>query len=221
MNPVINLVGIQGMRIRSKWIKSEPMLEERKDLMVKTVALKPRIELALKDIEEEVTKLAYIFTELKGMDVRVRESASSYVYNDDDRTRRDSMITPEELFQSRRRGMTIIMSIISLEMVAKRLQTAKDFNEVVKSVAPAIAVLKSIRSALIRYASNIQEGVGDICEILELILIDSCQLSAGVVDFKEANQKAILLLNDAHVMAEQKMNKEFPNLTTFFNKPAD
>ena len=48
--------------------------------------------------------------------------------------------------------------------------------------------------------------------------MDSCQLSNGVLDFKEANQEAILLLNDAHMMAEQKMREEFPDLTKIFSK---
>ena len=101
------------------------------------------------------------------------------------------------------------MSMISLEIVADRLKTAKDIGEVVNALAPTIAVMKSIRSALIRYVSSTQEEIADICEILELILIDSCQLANGVLDFKEANQEAILLLNDAHKMADKKYAKSF------------
>ena len=48
--------------------------------------------------------------------------------------------------------------------------------------------------------------------------MDSCQLSNGVLDFKEANREVILLLNDAHMMAEQKMREEFPALTKIFSK---
>jgi division protein CdvB (Snf7/Vps24/ESCRT-III family) len=216
MTPVIILTGIQGMRIKSKWIKSESMLEERKGVMVKTIALKPRIEIALNNIKNEVTKLAYIYTELGMIEMKIRETTNSYSLNDD--TSRHGNINHAELFQSRRKGMTIIMSMISLEIVADRLKTAKDISEVVNALAPTIAIMKSIRSALIRYVSNTQEEISDICEILELVLMDSCQLSNGVLDFKEANHEAILLLNDAHMMAEQKMREEFPDLTKIFSK---
>jgi hypothetical protein len=110
------------------------------------------------------------------------------------------------------------MSMISLEIVADRLKTAKDIGEVVNALAPAIAVMKSIRSALIRYVSSTHEEIADISEILELILIDACQLANGVLDFKEANQKAILLLNDAQLKAVQKIREEFPSLTKIFSK---
>ena len=82
MTPVIILAGIQGMRIKSKWIKSESMLEERKGLMVKTIALKPRIEIALNNIKNEVTKLAYIYTELGMIEMKIRGSTNSYSPND-------------------------------------------------------------------------------------------------------------------------------------------
>lgn len=218
MTLVITLAGIQDMRIKSKWIKSESMLEERKGLMVKTIALKPRIEIALNNIMNEITKLAYIYTELDMIETKIRESTDSYSPNGD--TFRHGNINHAELFQSRRKGMTIIMSMISLEIVADRLKTAKDISEVVNALAPTIAIMKSIRSALIRYVSSTQEEISDICEILELVLMDSCQLSNGVLDFKEANREAILLLNDAHKMAEQKMREEFPDLTKIFSKRA-
>ena len=83
MTPVIILAGIQGMRIKSKWIKSESMLEERKGLMVKTIALKPRIEIALNNIKNEVTKLAYIYTELGMIEMKIRGSTNRYSHNDD------------------------------------------------------------------------------------------------------------------------------------------
>ena len=58
--------------------KSESMLEERKGLMVKTIALKPRIEIALNNIMNEVTKLAYIYTELGMIEMKIRGSTDSY-----------------------------------------------------------------------------------------------------------------------------------------------
>ena len=152
MNPVIILAGNQDMQIKSKWIKSESMLEDRKGLMVKTIALKPRIEIVLNNIKNEVTKLAYIYTELGGIEMKIRESTSSYSPSDE--TFRHGNVNYAELFQSRRKGITIIMSMISLEIVADRLKTAKDIGEVVNALAPAIAVMKSIRSALIRYVSS-------------------------------------------------------------------
>src|SRR6185437_4771405 len=83
MNPVIILAGNQDMQMKSKWIKSESMLEDRKGLMVKTIALKPRIEIVLNNIKNEVTKLAYIYTELGGIEMKIRESTSSYSPNDE------------------------------------------------------------------------------------------------------------------------------------------
>jgi hypothetical protein len=110
------------------------------------------------------------------------------------------------------------MSMMSFETVADRLQAARNINEVVNALKPTIAVMKNIRSALIRYVSGTQEQITDICDMLELILIDACQLSNGVLDFKEANHEAILLLNEAHLKAEEKMREEFPGLMSFFIK---
>jgi hypothetical protein len=192
------------------------MLEEREYTWRKTVALKPRIDIVLNKIKNEVTKLAYIYTELEKIEVEIRESNSSFSNNHEFYKHRVS--SPTELFQSKRRGMTVIMSMMSFETVADRLQAARNINEVVNALKPTIAVMKNIRSALIRYVSGAQEQITDICDMLELILIDACQLSNGVLDFKEANHEAILLLNEAHLKAEEKMQEEFPGLMSFFIK---
>jgi hypothetical protein len=192
------------------------MLEEREYTWRKTVALKPRIEIVLNKIKNEVTKLAYIYTELETIEVEIRESNSSFSINHE--LYKHPVSSHTELFQSKRRGMTVIMSMMSFETVADRLQAARNINEVVNALKPTIAVMKNIRSALIRYVSGAQEQITDICDMLELILIDACQLSNGVLDFKEANHEAILLLNEAHLKAEEKMREEFPGLMSFFIK---
>ena len=204
------------MQIRSKWIKSESRLEEREYTWRKTVALRPRIEIVLNKIKNEVTKLAYIYTELETIEVEIQESNSSLPINHVVSKHRVSNHT--ELFQSRREGMTVILSMMSLETVADRLQAARNFNEVVNALKPTIGVVKNIRSALIRYVSGAQEQITDICDMLELILMDACQLSDGVLDFREANHEAILLLNEVHMKAEEKMREEFPGLMSFFIK---
>lgn len=204
------------MQVRSRWIKSESMLEEREYTRGKTVALKPRIEVVLNKIKNEVTKLAYIYTELVAIEVKIRESNNSFSSDHD--MSKHGVSDHAEIFQSRRRGITVIMSMMSLETVADRLQAAKNITEVASALKPTIAVVKNIRSALIRYVSGAQEQITDICDMLELILIDSCQLSNGMLDFKEANHEAILLLNEAHLKAEQKMQEEFPGLMRFFSK---
>src|SRR5215813_3403750 len=150
------------MQIRSKWIKSEPMLEEHKNETPRAIALKPRIEIALNKISHEVTKLAYVYTELGTIEMKIRGSSNSISVNFDISGYGSS--NHAELFQSRRRGMTALMSMISLETVACRLQTAKNINEVAFALTPSIAVMKSIRSALIRYVSSKQEEIAEICD---------------------------------------------------------
>jgi hypothetical protein len=199
------------MQIKSRWIISEFMLEDEIDSVAKAkgVALRPRIELSLSKIDTEVTRLISLSQELKLMCNRDKNTMISYSLDESclqDKTRGCS-----NLFQVKRMLKVVMMSITSLDTLAVRLHSASDFGEVVKVLCPAIVVIKNVRSALMRYVSGSHVEIADICACLEVILVDACQLTDCIINFNEAKQQAVSLLNNAYLTAETKMNEEFPD----------
>lgn len=84
--------------------------------------------------------------------------------------------------------------------------------DLVSLLSPAIAVVRDIRSSLIPYMPESEGEVGEISELLGGILIDAGQVGSYVINFEAANGKALHMINEALLFAEQKIIEEFPIL---------
>jgi division protein CdvB (Snf7/Vps24/ESCRT-III family) len=117
-----------------------------------------------------------------------------------------------DLIQIRKVSKTTIISKILFENLKIKLNTISNIVDLVSVLSPTIAVVKNIRSSLIPYIPESAGEVGEISELLGGILIDAGQLGSNIINFKAANEKALHMINEALLFAEQKIKEEFPIL---------
>ena len=65
--------------------------------------------------------------------------------------------------------------------------------------------MRNIRSSLIPYIPESEVVVGEISGLLGVILTDAGQAGGYVINFETANEKALDMINEASLFAEQKI----------------
>jgi hypothetical protein len=114
-----------------------------------------------------------------------------------------------DLIQIIKVSKTTIISKILFENLKIKLNTISNIVDLVSVLSPTIAVVKNIRSSLIPYIPESEGAVGEISELLGGILIDAGQLGSYIINFKAATEKALHMINEALLFAEQKIKEEF------------
>jgi division protein CdvB (Snf7/Vps24/ESCRT-III family) len=200
------------MLFKSKWIKPEPMLEDKSkyDSSVKHgIPLKPRVDAVVKRIDFQISKLEIIANDLKSNDYEIFRKAMSLVKENNTEHAR---VCLSDLMQIRKISKVVVLSKIVFENLKIKLNTMSNIVDLVSLLSPTIAVVKNIRSSLIPYMPESEGEVGEISELLGGILIDAGQVGSYIINFETANEKALHMINEALLFAEQKIKEEFPTL---------
>ena len=204
------------MQSKSKWVKSESMLEENiKSHPAKYgIPLKPRIEVVLKQINFQTSKLETILNDLKSKYLEIFRKMISLT---DGNNAQYSAVLSSDLVQIRKVSKILSLSKILFEKLENNLSTVSDFIDLVTILSPALAVVKYLRSSLIRCIPETEDEIGSISELLGGILVDAGLVGSYTINFKTANEEAVRLINEASLIAEQKIKEQFsdlPNLSS-------
>lgn len=117
-----------------------------------------------------------------------------------------------ELVEMRKMASFMMNSKLALERVVLRLRTVSELGNVAVSLAPAAKVLQSVRSGVIGVLPNAEQELGEIGTMLNEIIIEA-GINEGVTpDFEVASEDAMKILNEAAMVAEQRVKEKFPEL---------
>lgn len=199
------------MQSKSKWVKSESMLEENiKSSSAKYgIPLKPRIDVVLKQIHLQTSKIDTILNDLKSKD---REIFRKTISSTDVDNAQYSAVLLSELAQIRKVSKILSISKILFEELENNLNTVSDFVDLVTILSPALAVVKNLRSSLIRCMPETEDEIGLVSELLAGILVDAGLVGSYTINFKTANEEAVRMINEASLIAEQKIKEQLPDL---------
>jgi division protein CdvB (Snf7/Vps24/ESCRT-III family) len=194
----------------SRWVKSESVVNDDSAVSPKPGGpLRPRLEAVQKRIEAHVAKLEALSAELKSKD---EETFRKLVASIKESNAQYSTVLSAELARARQVSRVVATSRAALEKIQGRLSSAGDFGDLVIILAPAMAVVKSVRSSLTPYVPEMEEGLGVVSELLSGILVDAGQVGGYTINFETANEEAVRLVEEASTTAEQKMKEEFPGI---------
>jgi division protein CdvB (Snf7/Vps24/ESCRT-III family) len=196
----------------SRWVKSESVVNNNDDSAVSPKPggpLKPRLEAVQKRIEVQITRLEALSGDLRLRDEdtfrklvsAIKESNAQY-----------STVLSAELARARQVSRVVAISQAALEKIHSRLSSAGDFGDIVIILAPAMAVVKNVRSSLTPYVPEMEEELGVVSELLSGILVDAGQVGGYTINFETANEEAARMVEEASLTAEQKMKDEFPGI---------
>jgi division protein CdvB (Snf7/Vps24/ESCRT-III family) len=206
------------MHVRSKWVKSEQISEDKNranniDISIKySIPLKPRVDAVMDQVNSQVSKLDIILNEIKTKDYETFRSMLSSVK---DNNTLNSRISLSNLAQIRKLIKIVSLSKVVFENLNIKLNTVSNIVDLVSILSPGIALVKNVRSSLISYMPESKYEIGSISDLIGGILVDAGQIGSYTINFETANEKASYLFNEASLIAEQKIKEEFPDLPDF------
>jgi hypothetical protein len=176
--------------------------------------LKPRINAVIDLIDIEVSKLNVILKDLKSKDNETFGDGMSPIKEEDYNTSNQQYcgVYLSDPIQKRKLIKMISLSKAIFENINIKLDTISNIADLVSMLSSAIALVKNIRSFMISYLPESKEEVGSISELMGGILIDAGQIEGHVINFETANEEASRQMEEASLIAEQKIKEEFPSL---------
>jgi len=119
-----------------------------------------------------------------------------------------------ELAEIRKMERMIMHGRLALEQIVLRLRTVSELGDIVTTLAPAVGVLRSVKTGMSAIFPEAERELGQIGTLLNGIIIDAGQSTGLSINFESANEDAQKILAEASSVAEQKIKEKFPELPT-------
>src|SRR5579884_1841751 len=158
--------------------------------------LKPRIDAAVRSIQIQISKLDATSNRLKERDTTLFNKVVASIQKHDTQ---HASVYANELAEIRKMNRMVSSAKIALE-------------QIVVTLAPAMAVIKSVKSGLVGVMPEAEQEISEINNVLSSILVDAGQLGGLTLNFEAANEDAERILGEASAVAEQRMKDKFPDL---------
>ena len=174
---------------------------------VKTdIPIRPKINQIRSQINIQIMKMQNIFSELKIQDKEIHQKLFISIKENNIQY---SSLTLSELTKLRDISKSIWMSKIVLDGLQAQMNNATNFKDLIDTITPLLTAVKSIRSLLVPYVKEADVEYKKIFELLSDVLINASQVGGYMINFKNANKKISLILNEADLEAEYKIKNEF------------
>ncbi|MEM2321504.1 MAG: Snf7 family protein, partial [Candidatus Bathyarchaeia archaeon] len=125
---------------------------------------------------------------------------------------RRATIYANELAEIRKTINLMSNARLALERVALRLGTITHLGNAAAVIAPVMDILKDIRSGIAGLMPNAEQELGVIMSMLDEIMIESSHTVGVGVETEVMSEEAQKILEEAALIAEEKMKEKFPEL---------
>jgi division protein CdvB (Snf7/Vps24/ESCRT-III family) len=117
-----------------------------------------------------------------------------------------------ECAEIRKIAKIVLQSQLALEQVALRLETLKEFGDIVHVMGPVISIVGTVKSQLRAILPEISAELGQVNESLEYLVLEIGEATDQTFDVSASSEEAQRILQEASTVAEQKMKERFPEL---------
>jgi len=201
-------------RFAKRWEESpnqQPLTSRVKDALKPPGPLKPRLDMAIRRIELQVQRLDQAGERFSERDKKIfARIVDAYTKHDMARAN----VFANELAEIRKMEKMIMHGRLALEQIALRLRTVSELGDIVTTLAPAVGVLRSVKTGMSAIFPEAERELGQIGNMLNGIMIDAGQSTGLTINFESANEDAQKILAEASSVAEQKIKEKFPELPT-------
>ncbi len=199
-------------KFAQRWEERElgtPLATRVKETVRPPGPLKPRLDFAIRRIELQIQRLEQATDRFSERDKSIfARIVEAYTKHDMPRAN----VFANELAEIRKMERMIMHARLALEQIVLRLKTVSELGDVVSTLAPAVGVLRGIRSGMASIFPEAEKELGQIGTLLSGIIIDAGQSTGLTINFETANEDAQKILNEAATVAEQKIKEKFPEL---------
>ncbi len=201
-----------GMGFTSKWEKKDqgPGFFDRLRGSVRTSpSLKSQIEQANRQIRILISQLETTVGRIRQRDSTIFKSVVASLAKHD---AQHAAVYANELSEVRKMGKMVTQAQLALEQVSLRLGTISDLGEIATTLAPAVSVIRSMKSDLSMALPEADREIGEISSLLSSVLVDAGTTSGLSLNFDAANEDAQKVMEEAASVAEQRMRESFPEI---------
>ncbi len=199
-------------RFAKKWESKKEhssFAESLKGTIRQTPALKPRLDYATKRLEIQLNSLDRASERFNQKDkLLFSRLVDAYTKHDT----AHANIYANELAEVRKMARLTMNASLALDQVMLRLRTCTEFGDLVANLAPAIGVLRSVGSCIPGVLPEAESELGEIGNMLSGIMFDAGSGAGMTMNFNNVNEDTAKILAEAAAVAEQKINKNFPEL---------
>jgi division protein CdvB (Snf7/Vps24/ESCRT-III family) len=193
------------------WEKKDETFTSRVKGMVEQdrTPLKSRIESAVRALQIQTQKLDKISYSLGERDKTLFQKIINA------QSEHDTMhanIYANELAELRKTEKTVTQSHLALEQVTLRIQTVREWGDLVASMAPVIGVISNVKKAVSRVMPEAEQELNFVGQSISSLLIEAGEYSGGSLNLTSSSEEADKIMMEAAAFAEQKMKDKFPEM---------
>ncbi len=171
--------------------------------------LKPRLDFAVKKLELQINRLDQANDRFTQKDRALfAKIVDAYAKHDTPRAN----IYANELSEVRKMGKLVMNARLALDQIALRIKTVTEFGDIMSTLGPCIGVLRSVSAGMCGVLPEAENELGEIGNMLSGIMFEAGSNSGMSLNFNNVNEDASKILAEAAVVAEQKVNANFPDL---------
>jgi len=196
---------------QNKWSKSpRPGLGEKiTDAIKPKGALKPRVEMAVKRLQAQISKLDNMLTKLKQRDEKLFQRIVTATQQHDTHT---TKVLSGELVEVRKVSRILGNARMALEQIELRLTTFHDLGDTVVTIMPTIGLMKSLKSSLVKFMPEADQEVTRMTEMLGGLMTESFSGDTSFGIEPTTNAESEKILQEATAVAESAVNEKFPSM---------
>ena len=184
------------MTSQSRWIIDD----YRKNQIVRASTIKPRIDYANEIVDSLLDILVQNKQELNKTNLEFYRRIDG---------NKESIKT---LGNQIRHELEITYSIESLRQVRRSMDSVAGLGNAPTILSPTISIVRTIRSRMLALMPALDFQLGELSLLIGGIIIDAAHLASSNLDFCVANAISRRLLDEAKLIADSKIYKQFPNL---------
>jgi len=106
----------------------------------------------------------------------------------------------------------VYFALESLKQIQNKMHSISGILGITTSLPSAISVIRITSSRLFRHFPNYSQNLCELSSILGSIVMDSATITEAKFDFGQSNRESQRILDEAKLIVDSKINKQYPNL---------
>jgi division protein CdvB (Snf7/Vps24/ESCRT-III family) len=185
------------------------LMDRLRDTMRTPTPLKSQIEEANRQIRLLIAQLDNTVNRIRQRDSTIFKGVVASLAKHDTQ---HAAVYANELTEVRKMGKMVTQAQLALEQISLRLGTITDIGDIATTLAPAVSVIRNMKDDLRSIFPEADREIGEISGLLSSVLIDASATGGLSLNFDVANEDARKVLDEAAVVAEQRMEESFPEI---------
>jgi len=211
------LVMVGFKEFEREWKGKEGTIADAlKKLLGREKPLRYRLAMAHYKINTMIKRLEVYLERLKSRDQALFERVVDALMSKDN-TR--AVMYANEIAELRKIAKSLLMVQVALEHVSLRIESIREVGDIVTYLGPIVSVVKDVRAAIKTVLPELGVELGEVQDILQETLMEAGHI-VGYGDVTlTPSPEAKKILEEAKVVAEQRMKESFPALPSAIPTP--